>query len=105
MPTIVQFGFFVFSFFNLIFRLIEDFILTFIFMMLVGGLQGACYTNFLYLANAKIKLSCDMGLTYYERELALNILLIASDVGMFAAILLAFILKSQQVPELILHNP
>ena len=79
---------------NFIFGLIEDFFLMFFIMMLVGGLWGASYTNFLYLANAKISLSCDMGLTYYERELALNILLIASDFGMFVATLLAFILKS-----------
>ena len=105
LPTIVQFGFFVFWFANVIFGVIENFFLTFLVMMLVGGLWGACYTNFLYLANAKIKLSCDMGLTYYERELTLNILLIASDFGMFVAILLAFILKSQQVPELLLHDP
>ena len=101
----IQFGFFVFWLINLVFGVIENLFLTFLFMMLIGGLWGASYTNFLYLANAKIKLSCDMGLTYYERELTINILLIASDFGMFVAILLAFILKSQQVPELLLHDP
>ena len=105
LPTIIQFGFFVFWFINLVFGVIENFFLTFLVMMLVGGLWGASYTNFLYLANAKIKLGCDMGLTYYERELTINILLIASDIGVFAAILLAFILKSQHNPELILHSP
>ena len=105
MPTVIQFGFFVFSFVNFIFGVIENFFLMFIVMMLVGGLWGASYTNFLYLASAKIKLDCDMGLDYYERELTLNILLIASDVGMFVATLLAFVLKYLQVPELILKNP
>ena len=84
---------------------ISNFFMIFMVMVLVGGLWGTSYTNFLYLANAKINLSCDMGLTYYERELTLNILLIASDLGIFAAELLAFALKAQQVPELLLKNP
>ena len=67
----------------------------FALMVLVGGLWGTSYTNFLYLANAKINRDYDMGLSYYERELTLNILLIASDLGVFIAELLAFILKAQ----------
>ena len=74
-------------------------------MLFIGGLWGTSYTNFLYLANAKINLPCDMGLAYYERELALNILLIASDLGSFAANLIAFFLKAQQVPQYLLKNP
>ena len=67
----------------------------FTIMVFVGGLWGTSYTNFLYLANARINRSCDMGLNYYERELTLNVLLIASDLGIFIAELLAFLLKSQ----------
>ena len=90
---------------NVLFDVAEDFFIVFLVMIFVGGLWGTSYTNFIYLANAKISLSCDMGLTYYERELTLNILLMASDVGMFLAMILSFILKAQQVPELMLKNP
>ena len=105
LPTMIQFGFFCFWLANVWLGAIQDFLLIFIVMVFVGGLWGTSYTNFLYLANAKLSLSCDMGLTYYERELTLNVLLIASDLGFFFAELLAFTLKSQQVPELVLKNP
>jgi len=62
-------------------------------MACIGGLQGTSYTNFLYLANAKTNLPCDMDLQYYERELTLNILLTASDLGYFFANIFAFVLR------------
>ena len=46
------------------YRVVENFFLTFLIVMLAGGLKGASYTNFLILANAKVNLKCDMGLTY-----------------------------------------
>ena len=94
LPTLIQFGFFVFWLMNITMGLLENFFIIFIIMVCIGGLWGTSYTNFLYLANAKVRLSCDMNLSYYERELTLNILLIASDVGIFAATLLSFILKT-----------
>ena len=83
LPTMIQLGFFVFWLANVVFGSISNFFMIFMIMVGVGGLWGTSYANFLYLANAKISLSCDMGLTYYERELTLNVLLIASDLGMF----------------------
>ena len=53
-PTVIQFGFFVFWFLNFMYRVVENFFLTFLIMMLAGGLKGASYTNFLILANAKV---------------------------------------------------
>ena len=62
-------------------------------MTAIGGISGSTYTNFLYLANAKVKLPCDMNLMYYERELTVNVLLLASDIGNLFAIVLAFYIK------------
>ena len=55
----------------------------------------------MYLANAKLKLPCDMNLSYYERELTVNMLLAASDLGNLLAIGLTVALKYNLAPELI----
>jgi hypothetical protein len=37
------------------------------------------------MANTRTNLKCDMRLSYYERELCVNMLLIAQDIGVFFA--------------------
>ena len=86
LPTIIQLGFFAFWIFNASLNLIENIFVITIVMLCVGGLYGTDYTNFLYLANAKLELDCDMGLHYYERELTVNMLLLASDIGYLIAV-------------------
>ena len=93
LPTIIQLGFFIFWLINATLSFVENFSLIFLIMMAIGGLRGTEFTNFLYLANAKVKLPCDMNLMYYERELTVNILLVASDIGNFFATISAFYLK------------
>ena len=52
-------------------------------MMVLGALRNCAYINFLFLANADTDIDCDMQLISYERELAVNLLLIAYDMGIF----------------------
>jgi hypothetical protein len=46
-------------------------------MLWCGLPGGTAYSNFLYLANTRTKLDCDFKLHYTERELTVNLLLIA----------------------------
>ena len=64
---------------------IQGFAIVFLWAIWVGCQGGTCYTNFLFMANTKTNLACDMKLSYYERELMCNIMLIASDLGLFFA--------------------
>ena len=105
LPTIIQACFFVLWLLNVIYRPVHNFIVIFIIMIAIGGLRGAAYTNFLYLANAKVNLPCDMDLIYYERELAVNMLLMASDIGKLFAFTCSFQLKLHLYPEIFFHNP
>lgn len=106
LPTAIQAGFFVFWLVNVSLNIVDDFFFIFLICVAIGGLQGTEYTNFLYLANAKIvSLPCDMGLDYYERELTVNILLMASDLGKLVSLSLTIILKAFLYPELLYRNP
>ena len=96
----IQFCFFIFWIVNLLEHVVSSFEVLFVMMMFIGGLRGAEFTNFLYLANSKIldkrtgkKADIDMGLTYYERELTINMLLMASDLGKLFAVILTISLK------------
>ena len=60
---------------------VQDLRLLFIWMMFIGGLSGASFTNFLFLANAKTDLFCDLKLNIYERELVVNLMLMSDDLG------------------------
>ena len=70
---------------NLQYEYVSDFNIIFIWTMWVGIHAGTSYTNFLFLANTKTNLECDMRLNYYERELVVNLLLIAYYFGTFFA--------------------
>ena len=47
----------------------------------VGALQGCFYTSFIFLALAKTDLPCDLNLHFLERELVLNLMLMAQVLG------------------------
>ena len=68
---------------NVAFRFVTSPYLLFIWMMVLGALRNCAYINFLFLANADTDIDCDLELISYERELAVNLLLIAYDIGVF----------------------
>ena len=106
LPTIVQLGFFVFWVVNISYQLVSNFFVIFLLMTAVGGLLGTDFTNFMYLANAKLSKEVgDMGIMYYERELTVNLLLAANDAGILLALTLSYTLKAFYAPELLDHNP
>ena len=90
--------------FNLQYRLLTDFYSVFFFMLWCGLPGGTAYSNFLYLANTRTKLECDFKLHYTERELTVNLLLIAQDVGIVVAAILGIYIQGQWYPET-LDNP
>ena len=68
---------------NVYFWFVSDLRLLFLWMMFIGGLSGASFTNFLFLANAKTDLFCDLRLNIFERELVVNLMLMSDDLGQF----------------------
>lgn len=73
--------------------------------MWVGVHAGTSYTNFLFLATTKTNLDCDMNLSYYERELVVNLLLISNDLGLFFAQAVATFIMLYRYPELLFNPP
>lgn len=55
---------------------------------------GTAYTNFFYLANTRTNLPCDFNLHYTERELTVNMLLFANDLGIFFAGIIGFLVQA-----------
>ena len=98
LPTAIQAFFFVFWILKVNYSFADNFVPIFLICVAIGGLQGTEYTNFLYLANAKMEPPCDMGLDYYERELTVNVLLMASDLGKLLSITLSVVLKANYYP-------
>lgn len=95
-PTVIcfyQFVNFLFWAINMQFQLVENFYVAFVSVVLIGGVMGSVYTNFLYLANAKTDLESDLDLIYYERGLAVNLLLMASDTGFLFGMLFTVLVK------------
>ena len=90
---------------NLHFRAVTDFNIIFVWSMWVGCQAGTDYTNFLFLANTKTNLPCDMNLNYYERELVINLLLISNDLGLFFAAVLTFGIQQYFYPEILFNPP
>ena len=80
---------------NIYYDLLVNFEGIFLVNVAIGGLLGSSYLNFLYLANANFDehLNVDMGLHFYERELTVNLLLIASDMAKLLALWVSFWLK------------
>jgi hypothetical protein len=73
--------------------------------MWVGVHAGTSYTNFLFLACTKTNLDCDMQLSYYERELVVNLLLISFELGNFIASSFSFAVMMFRYPELLFNPP
>ena len=74
------------------------------FLVWVGMQGGTAYSNFFYLANTKTNYRCDFKLHYTERELTVNLLLFASDVGICFAGIIGFLIQAQFFPNT-LYNP
>ena len=84
---------------------VQDLRLLFIWMMFIGGLSGASFTNFLFLANAKTDLFCDLKLNIYERELVVNLMLMSDDLGQFYGYFCGFAIVYLLVPDMIFTPP
>ena len=67
---------------NLWLGFVQNTFLLFLWMMVIGGLRQVSFINFLFLANAKTNLPCDLNLEIYDRELTVNLFLISYDIGM-----------------------
>ena len=86
LPTVLQFINVILWTINVAYGFVSNFVIIFVWMMIVGGLAGTEFVNFLFLAVAKTTHECDMNLNYYERELVVNLLLMAYDLGNFYAL-------------------
>ena len=94
-PTLFQLLNFSFWTVNLLLGFpVANFNFIFLWTLWVGCQGGTSYTNFLFLANTKTNLNCDMRLSYYERELCCNLLLVAQDLGVFFAAVIGFWVQS-----------
>ena len=89
---------------NLRLQLVTDFYQVFLVMVWCGFPGGTAYSNFFYLANTRTNLPCDFGLHYRERELTVNLLLFASDLGPFFAGALSLAVLALWFPS-VLYNP
>lgn len=103
-PTLAQSINFVIWIYNLKYEFLTDFYQTFFFLVWCGFPGGTAYSNFFYLANTRTSLSCDFRLHYTERELTVNLLLFANDLGIFFAGILGFIIQAYYFPYT-LYNP
>lgn len=84
---------------------ITNFNLIFLWCIWIGCQAGTEYTNFIFLAITKTNLEVDMQLNFYERELVVNLLLIAQDTGCFLAAVTGFAIVQQFYPEMIFNPP
>ena len=73
-------------------------------MIWCGFPGGTAYSNFLYLANTRTNLECDFNLHFTERELTVNLIFLANDLGIFFAGVIGFLIQAQYFPET-LENP
>jgi hypothetical protein len=90
---------------NFKYLFITDFYVIFFWTVYVGAMEGTSYTNFLFLAVTSTTLSCDMKLNYSERELVVNMLLLAQDLGGFFATFLCFAIQMYNNPQVIYNPP
>jgi len=83
---------------NQYYYVITNFNVIFLWCIWIGMQAGTCYTNFMFLANAKTNLKEDLNLNFYERELVVNLLLISMDIGNFFAAVLSFVVMQYSFP-------
>ena len=105
LPTLLQGFNVIFWTVNVAYGLVTNFYALFFWMMIVGGLAGTEFVNFLFLAVAKTTHENDMELNIYERELTVNLLLMAFDLGGFYAFYAFNIYVTQVDPTIIYHQP
>jgi hypothetical protein len=98
-PTVMQLFNVTIWLFNLKYRVFDNFYASFFFMVWCGFPGGTAYSNFLYLANTRTKLSCDFNLHFTQRELTVNLLLFANDLGMFVASVIGFLIQAKYFPD------
>ena len=104
-PTVIQIiNCVLFSFLSLQWNILTSYWLIFIWLIFIGAQGGTCYTNFIFLANSKTNLKQDLGLSFFERELAVNLLLISLSIGVFFAAVVCFFVMQYWFPEM-LYNP
>jgi hypothetical protein len=82
----------------------SNFNIVFLWCIVIGTMGGTCFTNFMFLANAKTNLPEDLNLNFYERELVVNLLLISQGIGIFFASAFGFFVMQYKFPEM-LYNP
>ena len=97
-PTLFQVVNFVFWWYNLKYEFVTSFYGVFAILVWVGVQGGTAYTNFFYLANTRTNLKCDFNLHYTERELTVNLLLFANDLGILFAGVTAFKIQESFFP-------
>eukprot|EP00347_Sterkiella_histriomuscorum_P003594 403363688 len=103
-PTLAQLVNITFWIYNIKYEVMTEFYPTFFFMIWCGFPSGTAYSNFFYLANTRTNLDCDFDLHFTERELTVNLLFLANDLGIFFAGIIGFIIQAQYYPET-LYNP
>jgi len=104
LPTSFQCLNFILWIWNLKVKFCTDIAWLFVWCMWIGVHAGTSYTNFLFLACTKTNMDCDMQLNYYERELVVNLLLMAFNLGPFLAGAFSFGHELFEYPEM-LYNP
>jgi len=105
LPTLFQGFNVIFWTLNVAYGFVTNFMLIFIWMLFVGGLAGSEFVNFLFLAVAKTTHINDMNLNYYERELVVNLLLMAYDLGTFYALYACHVYAVTVNTDLLVHPP
>jgi len=90
---------------NLKYKFVESLAFIFVWTMQIGVHQSTSYTNFLFLAVTKTNLPQDMQLNYYERELVVNLLLMANEFGALFATVCGYIVMTYLYPDLLFNPP
>jgi hypothetical protein len=67
--------------------------------------SGTAYSNFFYLANSRTNLDCDFQLHYTERELTVNLLMIANDLGILFSGIIGFGVQTYFFPDTLVNPP
>ena len=97
-PTIVQVVNMCLWVLNCKYQVVTDFYCVFFIMIWCGFPGGTAYSNFFYLANSRTNLDCDFHLHYTERELAVNLLFLANDLGILLAAVIGFTVQAYYFP-------
>lgn len=103
-PTIIQMINFTLLAVVMYFNVLSSYIIMFLWCIFIGTLGGTCYTNFIFMANCKTNMKEDFNLSFQERELSVNLLLLSLGIGVFFASCICFFALEYYFPE-VLYNP